>query len=111
MHRHYYLEQSSSSLVSRPVLRRRCRLIGTSMAGFPVAVVAVVGDDEHGRLAGVALHVLPRRAPAHRAALVVPAAICNVRIVRGVSVRRRNISPSHGQIFRNRCVTVDKASL
>jgi hypothetical protein len=39
-----------------------------------VAVVALVGDDEHGPLAGVALYVLPRRAPTHHTALVVAAA-------------------------------------
>lgn len=39
--------------------------------GGGVAVLALVGDDEHGRVGGVALHVLPRRAPAQRAALVV----------------------------------------
>jgi hypothetical protein len=43
-------------------------------SGVVVAVVALVGDDEHGWLAGVALYVLPRRAPTHRAALVVAAA-------------------------------------
>ena len=36
-----------------------------------MAVVALVGDDEHRRLAGVALHVLPRRAPTDGAAFVV----------------------------------------
>jgi hypothetical protein len=45
-----------------------------SGGGGGVAVVALVGDDEHGRVHGVALHVLARRAAAHRAALVVPTA-------------------------------------
>jgi hypothetical protein len=39
-----------------------------------VAVVALVGDDQHRRVHGVALHVLARRAAAHRATLVVPTA-------------------------------------
>jgi hypothetical protein len=36
-----------------------------------VAVLALVADDQHRRVHGVALHVLARRAPAHGAALVV----------------------------------------
>jgi len=64
-----------SSLGRRHVLRRCRGGIGVPPVLLAVvAVVALVGDDEHRRLAGVALHVLPRRAPPHRAALVVPAA-------------------------------------
>lgn len=59
------------------MLRLRAAGIGSALAAVllvVVAVVVLVGDDEHRRLTGVALHVLPRRAPAHRAALVVAAA-------------------------------------
>ena len=55
---------------------RRLRILGSGA----VMVLALVGDDEHRRLAGVSLHVLPRRAPAHRAALVVAAARTHARI-------------------------------
>jgi len=79
-------ERSSSSSGRRRVLRLR----GGGGASRPVlqvlaavvAVVALVGDDEHRRLAGVALHVLPRRAPAHRAALVVPAARKKLKFIK-----------------------------
>ena len=36
-----------------------------------VAVLALVGHHQHGRVVGGALHVLPRRASPHSAALVV----------------------------------------
>ena len=41
-------------------------------------VLALVGDDERRRVGGVALHMLPGGAAAHRAALVV--AKCNALV-------------------------------
>jgi hypothetical protein len=51
--------------------RRRRRRV---LLGGAVAVLALVGHDQHRRVAGVALHVLTGGASAHRAALVVPPA-------------------------------------
>ena len=46
--------------------------VGDGIVG--VAVLALVGDDEHRGVVGGSLHVLPSWAPSHAAALVVASA-------------------------------------
>lgn len=55
---------------------RRRRVLGSGA----VKVLALVGDDEHRRVGGVALHMLPGGAAAHRAALVVATASANAML-------------------------------
>uniref|UniRef100_A0A0A9EM18 Uncharacterized protein n=1 Tax=Arundo donax TaxID=35708 RepID=A0A0A9EM18_ARUDO len=51
--------------------RHRCQRARRDRCSRRVAVLALVGHHQHRRVVGGALHVLPRRATTHGAALVV----------------------------------------
>ena len=68
--------------------RRRGRQGARPGRAGGVAVLALVGHHQHGRVVGGALHVLPRRASPHSAALVVAPAPHDQRTVRFVARQR-----------------------
>jgi hypothetical protein len=75
-----------------------------------VAVLALVGHHQHGRVVGGALHVLPRRASPHSAALVV-APVDHMIREQSDSFRDNGLDEtSDGPSYRRRKFTVGKGS-